>query len=113
MRRVVREWMKVPRPGHRRNVENNFPPTLAAMTSATHSKLTDVFRDVFDDDELTIGASTTASDVDGWDSLAHIRLMLSVERAFRIKLSASEIGKLKSVGDLIELVERKQAGASA
>jgi acyl carrier protein len=83
------------------------------MTSAIQTKLTDVFRDVFDDDELTIGAGTTASDVDGWDSLAHIRLMLSVERAFKIKLSASEIGRLKSVGDLMELIERKQSGRGA
>jgi acyl carrier protein len=83
------------------------------MTSTIQTRLTDVFRDVFDDDALAIDASTTASEVDGWDSLAHIRLMLSVERAFKVKLSASEIGRLKSVGDLLELLERKLAASGA
>jgi acyl carrier protein len=88
-------------------------PVTDKMTSTIQSKLTDVFRDVFDDDTIAIDAGTTASDVDGWDSLAHIRLMLSVERAFKVKLSASEIGRLKSVGDLMELLERKLAAAGA
>lgn len=79
--------------------------------SAITTRLTEVFRDSFDDDTLTIDAGTTASDVDGWDSLAHIRLMLSVERAFKVHLTASEIGKLKSVGDLIALLERKTAAS--
>jgi acyl carrier protein len=49
----------------------------------------------------------TAADVDGWDSLTHVRLMLSVERAFATKFTASEIGRLKTVGDLVELIARK------
>lgn len=77
------------------------------MTDAIREKLTDVFRDVFDDDALEVHSAMTAEDVDGWDSLAHVRLMLSVERAFAIRFTASEIGKLKSVGDLIELIARK------
>ena len=82
------------------------------MSSAIQERLTDVFRDVFDDDTIVIDRRTTAADVDGWDSLAHIRLLLSVERAFKVSLTASEIGKLKSVGDLMDLLERKTAGAS-
>jgi acyl carrier protein len=82
------------------------------MSDALWGTLTDVFRDTFDDEDLTIGPETTADDVDGWDSLTHIRLMLSVERAFGIKLSASEIGKLKTVGDLAGLVTKKKGGAS-
>ena len=81
------------------------------MTSAIQARLTDVFRDIFDDDSLVIDERTTASDVDGWDSLAHIRLLLSVERAFKVSLTASEIGKLKSVGDLMTLLERKTAAS--
>ncbi len=73
------------------------------------ARLTDVFRDVFDDEAVAVDRSTTAADVDGWDSLAHIRLILSVERAFAIKLTASEIAKLKSVGDLVDLIARKTA----
>ena len=83
------------------------------MTAAIQARLTEVFRDVFDDDTLVIGPSTTARDVDGWDSLAHIRLMLSVKRAFQVQLTASEIGKLKSVGDLLELLERRTTPSSS
>jgi acyl carrier protein len=43
--------------------------------------------------------------VDGWDSLTHIRLMLTVEKAFKIKFSTSEIGQLENVGDLVALIE--------
>jgi len=70
-------------------------------------KLSGVFHEVFDDDTIDVKPELTAKDVDEWDSLAHIRLMLSVERAFQIKFSASEIGKLKNVGELAELIGRK------
>ena len=82
------------------------------MGDALWGTLTNVFRDTFDDEDLTIKPETTADDIDGWDSLTHIRLMLSVERAFGIRLSASEIGKLKKVGDLADLVTKKKSGSS-
>jgi acyl carrier protein len=46
-----------------------------------------------------------AKDVDGWDSLTHIRLILTIERAFKIKFSTLEIGKLENVGDLVALIQ--------
>jgi acyl carrier protein len=49
----------------------------------------------------------SAKDVDGWDSLTHIRLMLTVEKYFKIKLSAPEIGKLANVGDLVALIKAR------
>ncbi|MGA9070888.1 MAG: acyl carrier protein [Terracidiphilus sp.] len=70
-------------------------------------RLTDVFQDVFDEDSILLTPELSAKDVDGWDSLAHIRLLLTVERAFKIKFSTSEIGKLKNVGDLVTLVKAK------
>lgn len=72
-----------------------------------YPRLTDIFRDVFDDPRLVISPQLTADDVDGWDSLYHIRLMLNVQEAFKIKFSALEIGQLKNVGDLASLIERK------
>lgn len=57
-----------------------------------YSKLTAVFQDVFDEDDLALTPQTTADDVDGWDSLSHIRLVLAVSKAFGVKFSASEIG---------------------
>ena len=74
-------------------------------------QLTEVFRDVFDDDELVIDATTTAQDVEGWNSLAHIRLVVSIEKAFKLRFSAAEIGRLKNVGDMVELILLKQVNA--
>lgn len=75
--------------------------------SAIYARLTEVFEDVFDDDSITVTPDLSAKDVDGWDSLTHIRLMLTVERAFKVKLSTSEIGKLESVGDLVALIKAR------
>ena len=72
-----------------------------------YEKLTDIFRDVFDDDEIVVSKDLTAKDVDGWDSLTHIRLIITVEKAFKIKFSTSEIGKLEKVGDLVALIKTR------
>ena len=55
----------------------------------------------------------TADDVDGWDSLSNIRFIMSVEKKFGVKFSASEVGKLKNVGELAELIEARLAKAGA
>jgi acyl carrier protein len=73
------------------------------------TRLTGEFSEVFDDDELNITPQMTADDVDGWDSLAHIRLILSVQKAFGVKFSPVEMNRLKNVGDLIALTKDKQA----
>jgi acyl carrier protein len=75
--------------------------------------LTAVFRDVFDDDELVLKPELTADDVDGWDSLAHIRLILTVQKKFGVKFSPIEMNRLKNVGDLIALTRHKQEQAVA
>jgi acyl carrier protein len=72
-----------------------------------YSRLAGVFSDVFDDDTIQVGPQLTAKDVDGWDSLTHLRLILSVERAFKIKFTTSEIGKLDNVGDLAALIRTR------
>jgi acyl carrier protein len=72
-----------------------------------YSKLTDVFHDVFDDDTIEVNPELTAKEVDGWDSMTHIRLILSVERAFKVKFTTSEIGALKKVGDLATLIRER------
>jgi acyl carrier protein len=75
--------------------------------TAVYTKLTAVFRDVFAEDELQLTSETTADDVDGWDSLTHIRLVLAVSKAFGVKFSASEIGNLKNVGEFADIIEKK------
>jgi acyl carrier protein len=69
------------------------------------SRLAEIFEDVFDDDTIKLTPELSAKDVDGWDSLTHIRLLLTIERAFKIKFSTSEIGKLENVGDLVGLIK--------
>jgi acyl carrier protein len=71
------------------------------------AKLTPIFQSVFDDDALVVKPETTAAEVEGWDSLSHLRLVLSVQQAFKVKFSASEISGLKNVGELAHLVQAK------
>lgn len=79
--------------------------------TAIYEKLTPVFRDVFDDDTLTPTAEMSADDVEEWDSLSHIRLIISVEKAFGIRLSTVEVGGLKQVGDLVRVIASKTDAA--
>ena len=72
-----------------------------------YERLTTVFRDVFHEDDLVLTPKLTADDVDGWDSLSHIRLVLAVSKAFKVKFSASEVGSLKNVGEFADLIQAK------
>ena len=71
-----------------------------------YARLTPIFRDVFDDDELVVHPSLTADQVPEWDSVSHIRLVLSVERAFNTRFAASELAGLGNVGELVSLIKR-------
>lgn len=83
------------------------------MDTEIYEKLTTVFHDVFDDEDIKLAPELTADDVDGWDSLAHIRLMLSVQKAFGIKFSPVETGKLENVGALVNLIRKKHEARAA
>lgn len=72
-----------------------------------YEKLTDVFRNVFQDDDIVLFPEMTAADVEGWDSLANIRLILAVETAFSIRLSAAQAASLAKLGDLVSLIANK------
>jgi acyl carrier protein len=71
----------------------------------------EVFRNVFDDPEIVLEDHMTADDIPGWDSLAHINLIVGLEKAFRIKFATAEISKLKdegqNVGTLRALIGKK------
>lgn len=70
------------------------------------NRLQQVFRDVFDDEEIKINREMTADDIDGWDSFTHFQLIMEVETEFDIKFTTEEISGLKSVGQLIDLVKK-------
>lgn len=72
-------------------------------------QLLPIFRNVFDDDHLVINSSTTAQDIDGWDSLTHISLIVAIEKSFNLRFSTAEISDFESVGQMAELILRKQA----
>lgn len=71
----------------------------------------DVFRDVFGDEQIVLQDNTTAADVDGWDSLMHINLVIALEKRFGIKMATAEIARLKAdgqnVGTLLQLLASK------
>ena len=71
--------------------------------------LEEIFRDVFDDEDILINVDMTANDIDEWDSLAQIRLILQIEKRFSLHFDASEIEKLENVGQMAELLSLKQA----
>ena len=75
----------------------------------TLEQLTPVFRMVFDDDSIVITPETTADDIDGWDSLSHMNLISAVELTFKVRFALGELQKLKNVGMLVELVDKKLA----
>lgn len=73
--------------------------------------LTDVFRTVFDQPTLTLHDAMTAADVENWDSLNHIDLIVAIEKKFKIKFTTREVSGLKTVGDLADLTASKVTAA--
>ena len=63
--------------------------------------------DVFELDELSITEATTANDIEQWDSLSHIRLMVAIERAFKIRFTNAEIENMKDIGDLVTSIDSR------
>jgi acyl carrier protein len=74
---------------------------------AITEKLTQVFREVFDDDTLVLTDKMTADDVDAWDSLSHVNLMIAIEIAFGIEFKQNEIQSFANVGELRQSIEEK------
>jgi len=83
------------------------------MKDPIEEGLTQVFHDVFQDDSILVHRGLTASQIDGWDSLTHVRLLLTAERKFGVRINAAEAGQLKTVGDLMDLLRTKVAAHGA
>jgi acyl carrier protein len=69
--------------------------------------VTDIFRDIFDEDDLVIQDSTNSDDIEDWDSLNHINLVSAIEKEFKIKFALGELEELKDVGSMIDLMIKK------
>lgn len=77
---------------------------LDSRAADMRKELVEVFRSVFEDPGLTVGPNTVAADVEGWDSLGHINLIVALERRFAVKFRLAELHALKNVGDLERLL---------
>jgi acyl carrier protein len=75
-------------------------------------QLTKVFRSVFDDDSIRLKPSTGAADIEEWDSLNQIKIILACEHSFKIKLNARKVNTLENVGQMIDYLENELAGAA-
>ncbi len=71
------------------------------------NKMNQIFCEIFNNPDLVIEDEMTAADVEGWDSLSHLKLITSVEKAFDISISGFEVMGLKNIGDMIHLVDQK------
>jgi acyl carrier protein len=74
---------------------------------STYKQLEEVFREVFDDDEIQLTTETTADDIEGWDSLSHVNLIIAVEMKFDIEFSQSEIRSFSNVSEMAKCIENK------
>ena len=68
------------------------------------TKLNEVFRDVFDDNDITVTDTTTADDIEDWDSLEHINLIAAVEQEFGIKFNMGQVVSMKNVGEMADII---------
>lgn len=70
-------------------------------------KLQDIFRDVLDNDDLEITDETSSYDIDEWDSLSHIQLIVAIEKTFGVKLTSKEILSWEDVGEMVDALLEK------
>lgn len=68
------------------------------------TKLNEIFRDYFDDETITLTDATTADDIEDWDSLEHINLIVAVEKAFGMKFTMGEVTTMKNVGAMVDII---------
>lgn len=71
------------------------------------SRLTAVFRDVFDDDGIELSDNTTADDIEAWDSLEHITLISAVEKEFKMRFTMKEVSGMKNVGEMMNIIAER------
>lgn len=71
------------------------------------TKLTPIFREELDNEEIELNDETTASDIEEWDSLSHIQLIVAIEKAFGIRFTSSEIQSWNNVGEMIDSIISK------
>ena len=75
--------------------------------STIYKKLTEVFRNIFDEDNIVLSPTTSAADIPAWDSLKQISIAIAAERAFEIRFKTAELEELQSVGEFVTVIQNK------
>jgi len=73
-----------------------------------YEALDEVFQEVFDDESIHVEATTTADDIEDWDSLEHINLVVAIENRFGIKFNMNEVTTMKNVGEMVDIIVERQ-----
>ena len=71
------------------------------------NRLTEIFQDVFDDDDITLTDNTCADDIEDWDSLEHINLISAVESTFKMMFEMKEVSTMKNLGEMVSIIEER------
>ena len=77
------------------------------MNTNILENLNDIFQNYFDDDDIQLNNATTAADIEDWDSLAQVGLVILIEKKFGLKFTSSEIEKLSNIGEMVDLINEK------
>lgn len=70
-------------------------------------RLTPIFRDIFDDETITVTRETSAKDIEDWDSFSQIRLVAAIEKDFNVKFKFGELNSLRNVGEMADVISQK------
>lgn len=69
--------------------------------------LEEIFRDVFDEEEIVLSREITSDDIEDWDSLAQINLIIAIEQEFKVKFTLDEVSQLPNIGAMLDLIGSK------
>jgi acyl carrier protein len=78
--------------------------------SAHLDKLQEIFRNLFDNDDIILTDNTSAKDIAGWDSLKNVKLIVRIEKAFKIRFATGEVARMSNVGELLALIDKRSQG---